>query len=225
MKILSITVLLCVVFQHTNSNNNNANLNMFELYEEAIERQKVYKEEWEKLINKKDDNGKLVGIEKTTYLHGDGTTGDYYKQTGADVKTYKLTEIFYMLQNWALLAPDNKRVQFQVPIAGEDFVFHLQRDKNNQILVFKDGKLVEYQHLYKDISTNKYDESRIAQLMLDSSRETAGGQTKWDINDPQTNKDEIDAETAKHMKTLMIIGQVAEAASQSRHIMMNSKSS
>ena len=199
MKILPITVLLCVVFQHTNSTNNDAELNMFELYKEANARQETYKKEWEKLINMKD------GIEKTTYLHKDGVkTGVFYKLTGTEVKKYKLTEIFYMLQNWALLSPDNNRVQFELPIGGENFKFHLQRDKNNQILVFGDNKLVEYKDLYRDISTHGYDEKEIAKLMLDSSRETAGGQTKWDVK--------IDAKTAEDMRTLMIIGQVAEAA-------------
>ena len=199
MKILQITVLLCVVFQHSN-----ATLDMFALYDTAIQRQEKYKVEWDNLVDKKDGAGNIIGIEKSTYSHKEGKkTGVYYKLTGADVQNYKLTEIFYMLQNWALLAPDNTRVQFQLPIAGKDFVFHLQRDKNNQILVYKDSKLIEYKFLYKDIKSKGYDETQIAKMMLDSSRETVGGQTPWTG---------LDDETAKHMRTLMVIGQVAEAA-------------
>ena len=200
MKIVLIMVLLCVVIQHSNAA---PTLDMFALYDTAIERQEKYKTIWNSLVDKKDKSGNIVGIEKTTYLHRNGkTTGDFYKLTGAEVRNYKLTEIFYMLQNWALLAPDNKRVQFQVPIAGEDFVFHLQRDKNNQILVFK-GNLVEYKDLYSDIKHQGYADANIAKMMLDSSRETVGGQTPWTG---------LDAKTAKDMRTLMVISQVAEAA-------------
>ena len=70
-------------------------------------------------------------------------------------------------------------------------------------MVFKDAKLVEYKFLYEDIKRGGYDETVIAKMMLDSSRETLNGQTPWTG---------LDAETAKHMRTLMIIGQVAEAA-------------
>ena len=200
MKIVLIMVLLCVVIQHSNAA---PTLDMFALYDTAIERQEKYKTIWNSLVDKKDKSGNIVGIEKTTYLHRNGkTTGDFYKLTGAEVRNYKLTEIFYMLQNWALLAPDNKRVQFQVPIAGEDFVFHLQRDKNNQILVLK-GNLVEYKDLYSDIKHQGYADANIAKMMLDSSRETVGGQTPWTG---------LDAKTAKDMRTLMVISQVAEAA-------------
>ena len=210
MKILLIIVLLCVVFQHSNAA---PTLNMFALYNTAIERQKSYETEWNNLVHKKDISGSIVGIEKTTYLHGDGkTTGVFYKLTGAEVQKYKLTEIFYMLQNWALISPNNARVQFQLPIAGEDFIFHLQRDRNNQILVFKDGKLVEYKFLYDDIKRHGYEDAKIAQLMLGSSRETVGKQTKWEDYDPATKKGDVDPTTAAHMRTLMVIGQVAEAA-------------
>ena len=206
MKILQITVLLCVVFQHSN-----ATLDMFGLYDTAIERQEVYRKIWISLVDKKDTTGNIVGIEKTTYPKT-GTPGVFYKLTGADIQNYKLTEIFYMLQNWAILAPDKSRVKFQLPIAGENFEFHLQRDINNQILVFKDGKLVEYKHLYSDIKSHGYEDTKIAKMMLHSSRETVGGQTKWEDYDPVSKKGDVDAITAKHMRTLMVIGQVAEAA-------------
>ena len=202
MKILLITVLLCVVFQHSNAA---PTLDMFALYETAYERQKAYETEWGTLVDKKDTSGNIVGIEKSKYYYADGIkTGDFYKLTGADVRNYKLTEVFYMLQNWAVLPKTGpKPVKFQVPIAGEDFEFHLRRDTNNQILVLKEGKLVEYKFLYEDIRKGGYDEANIAKMMLDSSRETLSGQTPWTG---------LDAETAKHMRTLMVIGQVAEAA-------------
>ena len=117
MKIVLITVLLCVVFQHSNAA---PTLDMFALYDTAIKRQKLYEIEWNTLVDKKDTSGNIVGIEKTKYYHADGIkTGDFYKLTGADVRNYKLTEVFYMLQNWAFMpTTGTSHVKFQVPIAG-----------------------------------------------------------------------------------------------------------
>ena len=70
-----------------------------------------------------------------------------------------------MLQNWALLAPDTTHVQFLLPIAGEDFIFYLQRDNKKQIVVIKDGKNVEYKHLYCDIKTCGYEHTTMLQMM------------------------------------------------------------
>ena len=190
--VLLLVTFLCSVYQHVDANG--GGVDMFKLYQDHVKIQKDYEKKWNDLVANGD-------IEKVEHKVGGKSRYSFELKT-PKVLNMKMKDVFYMLQNWALLDSSKQHFEFKFNIGGDDFTFRLQ-SSNKQILVFTGGKAVDYETVYNSAKASTVSEDKLAKMMLVSAHESLNKQTKWAG---------VDKATADKLRTLMVIGQVAEAA-------------
>ena len=179
-------------------------LTPLELTRKAYEAQKEWRDIWKELI----DRGE---IEKTTHPNQAGDPVDMYRFNGELIQRMQLSDAFKLLQNWNLIEESvNKQKFFELNIAGEDYIFRLKRDRNNQIMVYDEkGAAPKYDDIFKYFKSQEAagvtTQDEIAKQILNSAREEIGKQSSFTFASAEKLK--------KGMRDLMIVGQVAEAAS------------
>ncbi len=200
-KILYIFIALCTVKVIRGP------LSPLELTRKSFIAQKEWRVIWDKLIALKE-------IQKTTYPNQSGTMVDMYKFNGEDVVSrMKLSDAFKLLQNWNQIEPEGgKQKFFELNIGGEDYIFRLAKDKNNQIMVYDEkGAAPKYNDIFNYFqaqeSAKVTTQEAIAKEILRSTGEELGSQTPFSFGSAK--------ELKKRMRDLMVVGQVAEAASMS----------
>ena len=177
-------------------------LTAFELTEKSYRAQAEWRDMWDDLISKGE-------IEVTTYPNPNGNDFPMYIFNGEHVKDMLLSDALKMLQNWNIVAQDQKHNVFQLNIGGDDYIFRLQKDRNDQIMVYDKNNIPPvYDDMFEYFSSSEVlkitHQDEIARQMLEATRQKLGDQTPFSFKNAEKLK--------KTMRDLMVVGQIAEPA-------------
>ena len=148
---------------------------------DAVDQQRKYLDQWNRLCSMPEE------IEETRHP-------DYgsplYRLTGPNVQQMTVKQVFIMLQNWLRVIPEvrdknniipDRRHRFiEMNIGGNDFRFRLYPDKNQQILfATEDSRMIKYADIAEILDSNEGEVQKIAERMLESSKQPLKDQHHW----------------------------------------------
>ena len=187
------------------------------LIQEAFKIQEEYRERWNEFIR----DGKIIVSETSLQVPKNKPPKIRFKyQINLElIGDARVSDIFKMLQSFAVwIAPLDKNVRFfEIPIGGEVHSFRLQRSQRGvkQISVKnEDGNdEIEYDKFLRKLANSGIDEKEVAAFMLEAIDSKLNDEEKTKEYWEKTYMFLQDDEIKSIIKQIIIVTQVAEAAS------------